>query len=101
MAGRFKILLLCGTGIATSTAVKAKIEQALRTQNIPLNTIDFRQGKVADLLHGGVDANLIVATAQVPGNVRVPVVNGVPLLTGIGAQPVLDQIVAAVRQRGT
>jgi galactitol PTS system EIIB component len=101
MAGRFKILLLCGTGIATSTAVKAKIEQALRAKNIPLNTVDIRQGKVADVLHGNVDATLIVATAQVPGSVKVPVINGVPLLTGIGAQAVLDQVLAAVQKGGT
>lgn len=98
MPGRFRILLLCGTGIATSTAIRMKIEQALREQGLGQG-VDLRQGKVADVLSGPVDADLIVATAQVPQSVRVPVINGVPLITGIGARPVLDSVVDAVRKR--
>jgi len=97
MASHFRILLLCGTGIATSTAMRLKIEQALKTGGV--NTqVEVRQGKVADVLHGAIDGDLIVSTAQVPRSVTVPVINGVPLITGIGAQAVLDRVVTAVRE---
>ncbi len=99
MPNRFRILLLCGTGIATSTAMRLKIEQALKASGIN-GSVEVRQGKVADVLHGSVDGDLIVATAQVPKNVTVPVINGVPLITGVGAQSVLDQVVNAVREKG-
>ena len=97
MAQRFRILLLCGTGIATSTVVRMKVEQALKAKGV-INNVELRQGKVADVIRGGTDADLIVATAQVPKNVTAPVINGVPLISGVGAQPVLEQIVSTVLQ---
>jgi PTS system galactitol-specific IIB component len=96
MPNRFRILLLCGTGIATSTAMRMKIEQELKARGVS-NGVEVRQGKVTDMLQGNVDGELIVSTAQVPKSVNVPVINGVPLITGIGAQSVLDQVVTAVR----
>jgi PTS system galactitol-specific IIB component len=96
MAHRFRILLLCGTGIATSTVVRLKVEQALRAEGLAA-AVDLRQGKVADVLASGADADLVVATAQVPPSVTVPVINGIALITGIGAQSVLSQIVDAAR----
>ncbi|WP_029215013.1 PTS sugar transporter subunit IIB [Kallotenue papyrolyticum] len=98
MAKRFQILILCGTGIATSTVVKARIESALNAAGLS-QQVDIRQGKVADVLSGS-DADLIVATVQVPASVTAPAINAVPLLTGVGMQPVLDRIVAAVREGG-
>jgi len=100
MAHRFRILLLCGTGIATSTAVRLRIDEALKTQGLSTRA-ELRQGKIADVLRGGVDADLIVSTAQVPRNITVPVINGVPLLAGPAGRPVLDQIVDAVRKGST
>ncbi len=97
MPKEYRILIICGTGIATSTAIRQKIEKTLR-ENRMNQSVVVRQGKVADILGGNVNADLIVATAQVPANVKVPVINGVPLITGIGAKPVLDEIVAKVQQ---
>lgn len=97
MPNRFRILLLCGTGIATSTAMRLKIEQELKARGIS-NGVEVRQGKVADVLHGSVDGELIVSTAQVPKSVTVPVINGVPLITGVGAKAVLDQVVEVVQR---
>jgi galactitol PTS system EIIB component len=99
MPKHFRILLLCGTGIATSTAMRLKIEQALKAKGVN-GGVEVRQGKVADVLRGTVDGDLIVSTAQVPRTVTVPVINGVPLITGVGAQAVLDQVVSAVREKG-
>ncbi len=96
MARRFQILILCGTGIATSTVVKSRIESALGAAGLG-QQVDVRQSKVSDVLSGS-DADLIVATVQVPSSVKAPVINAVPLLTGVGMQPVLDRIVAAVRE---
>lgn len=100
MPQRYRILLLCGTGIATSTAVRMRISEALKAQGLAASA-ELRQGKIADILRGGVDADLIVSTAQVPKNITVPVINGVPLLAGPAGKPVLDQIVDAVRKGST
>jgi PTS system galactitol-specific IIB component len=89
-----KILVICGTGIATSTVVVSKIKDYL-SKFPEFAGVQITQGKVMDVLRG-TDADVVVATTQVPDSVKVPVVNAVPLLTGVGAQQVLEQIKKAL-----
>lgn len=77
--------------MATSTVVATKIREYLAQNGIDADVV---QGKVADLLTGDVEADLIVATTQVPDRVKVPVVGGVPFLTGMGTQKTLAEIEA-------
>jgi PTS system galactitol-specific IIB component len=95
---RKTILVICGTGIATSTMVASKIRDYL-AQQPGLSDVQIRQGKVMDVL-SSVDADVIVATTQVPQTVKVPVVNAVPLLTGMGADKVLAEL-KSVLERGS
>lgn len=85
-----KVLIICGTGVATSTVVAAKVRDHLAEKGIGANVV---QGKVMDLIGGDVDADLIVATTDVPASVTVPVIRALPLLTGMGQEEVLDEIV--------
>lgn len=89
MAGKKKILIICGTGIATSTVVASKVREFLSKQS-QIGSVQIVQGKVVDLLHG-TDADVVVSTTQVPKSVTVPVINAVPLLTGSGTS-VLENI---------
>ena len=84
-----RVLIICGTGIATSTVVAAKVREHLADSGIAA-TVD--QGKVMDLLRGDIDADLIVATTDVPESVTVPVVRALALLTGIGEEEVFAEI---------
>ena len=84
------VLVICGTGVATSTVVATIIREHCAANGID---VDVRQGKVMDLLRGSPDVDLIVATTQVPDSVTVPVVAGLPFLTGIGKEATLDEIV--------
>ncbi|QNN53865.1 PTS sugar transporter subunit IIB [Nocardioides mesophilus] len=89
-----QVLVICGTGVATSTVVATKIKEHCAAQGVD---VDVRQGKVMDLLGGHASADLIVATTQVPADVTIPVIAGLPFLTGMGLDSTLDQIVAALR----
>lgn len=88
-----KVLIVCGTGVATSTVVASKVRDHLAAQQI---SASVEQGKVMDLVRGDTDADLIVATTDVPASVTAPVVRAVPLLTGVGEDAVLAEIVAAL-----
>lgn len=88
-----KVLIICGTGVATSTVVAAKVRDHLAEQGIEANVA---QGKVMDVVGGEVDADLVVATTDVPASVTVPVIRALPLLTGIGQEEVLDEIARAL-----
>lgn len=84
-----RILIVCGTGVATSTVIASKVRDHLQAKGIEAN---ISQGKVMDLLGGHVDADLIVATTEVPESVTIPTVAALPLLTGVGQQAVYDEI---------
>ncbi|CAL8969114.1 hypothetical protein PROP_00460 [Propionicimonas sp. T2.31MG-18] len=84
-----RVLIICGTGIATSTVVAIKVREHLAAAGIEA-IVD--QGKVMDLLRGDVDADLIVATTDVPSTVTVPVVAALPLLIGMGEERVFEEI---------
>ena len=85
----FKIVVACGTAIATSTHVAIKIKELLEERGIKVHTIQCRVQEVPSL---APDADLVVATAQVPFDIDVPVVDGIPFLTGIGVKEVIDKI---------
>lgn len=84
-----RVLIICGTGIATSTVVAMKVREHLQETGLAA-TVD--QGKVMDLLHGDVNADLIVATTEVPASVSVPVISALPLLIGVGEDQVFAEI---------
>ena len=89
MTGAKRILVICGTGVATSTVVVQKIRSFCADNGFDAT---ISQGAVADLLSGRVNADFIVATTQVPSSVTVPVIHGLPFLTGIGVDAVHQQI---------
>ncbi|MDW8227577.1 MAG: PTS sugar transporter subunit IIB, partial [Anaerolineales bacterium] len=78
-----KILVACGTAIATSTVVAKALEDALREQGVEVVT---RQCKANEVPALAKDADLIVTTVPLPVNVGVPVVQTLAFLTGIGKE---------------
>jgi galactitol PTS system EIIB component len=89
-----RVLIVCGTGIATSTLVADKVKRHLDEVGIPSS---IEQTKVTELHRGAEGYDLIVATTQIRGDIGVPVVAGLPFLTGIGVEDALTEIERALR----
>jgi galactitol PTS system EIIB component len=89
-----KVLVICGTGVATSTVVAVKIQEHCASQGIQ---ISVTQGKVMDLVRGIEGYDLIVATTPIPESVKIPVIQGISFLTGMGVERTLEEIVAALK----
>ena len=70
-----KMLIMCGAGHATSTVVRAKVEDWLKTQGLS-NQVTIKQSAVGDEID----------------NIKPKVINGVALLTGIGADKVYNEV---------
>ncbi len=85
-----RILVACGTAIATSTVVARAIEEALKERGINVTT---RQCKAAEVRSMASDADLIISTTPVPSDLGVPVIQTLAFLTGIGKEEVIEQIV--------
>lgn len=83
-----KILVACGTGIATSTVVTLKLQEALKARGIDA---DVQQCKVSEISSKtGVD---LVVTTTTYENPNVPVFRSLSFLTGIGMEEDLNKIV--------
>jgi PTS system galactitol-specific IIB component len=90
-----RILVACGTAIATSTVVARAIEEALSDRGIQVTTRQCKATEVPSLAQG---MDLIVTTTPIPANLGVPVIHTLAFLTGIGKEAVIEQIVKALTQ---
>ena len=87
------ILVVCGTGVATSTVVVKKVKDFCALKGFD---VSITQTAVTELLRAEITADFIIATTQVPDKITVPVVAGLPFLTGMGLQATYDQIEALI-----
>ncbi|OIL54528.1 PTS galactitol transporter subunit IIB, partial [Oenococcus oeni] len=82
---------VCGTGIATSTIATGKIKSWLDKDGFA-NQVTMYQSKISDVINSIDDYDAVVSTTIVPENIKNKVINGVPLLTGIGVDQVYKEI---------
>lgn len=94
MSGAKTILVVCGSGIATSTAVAMELREMLEERGLE---VTVKQTDVFSLAGNLAGVDLIASTCALDGNWGVPVVNAVPLLTGIKAEEVIEAIVRALQ----
>ncbi|WP_159591259.1 PTS sugar transporter subunit IIB [Streptococcus halichoeri] len=78
-----KLLVMCGSGIATSTVVMSKVKDWLN-QNGYSDNVTLFQSKVAEEINRIDDYDIVISTTVVPESVQDKVIMGLPLLTGIG-----------------
>jgi PTS system galactitol-specific IIB component len=90
-----KVVVACGTGIATSTVVADKISEACKKEGIK---VDITQCKVTELRSYADEADLIVSTTILRDKYDVPVINGLSLITGVGEDEVLKKIIGELRK---
>jgi PTS system galactitol-specific IIB component len=90
MLGKKRILVACGTAIATSTVVAKAIEEALEKRGIQAT---IQQCKASEVPSRAQDVDLIVTTTPVATDHGKPVIQTLAFLTGIGKEAVLEQII--------
>ncbi|WP_455464465.1 PTS sugar transporter subunit IIB [Candidatus Hodarchaeum mangrovi] len=93
-----RILVACGTAIATATVVATKIKDLLRENKIKAEISQCKSFEVKGKVNYQ-KYDLIVSTTKVSGEVTegetrtingVPILNGIPYLTGM-KKDILDQ----------
>jgi PTS system galactitol-specific IIB component len=90
-----KVLVICGTGVATSTVVMVKLREFLKEKNIDVN---LTQAKVSDVLNQADDYDVIVSTTLVPDSLKSRVISAVPLLTGMNRDKFYEEFEAALKK---
>ncbi len=91
------VLVMCGSSIATSTLAAAKIEKEAKSRGVQVNVMKGRVSDV-DRLMKSSPVDLVVATAVFRHNYDVPILSGVPLITGVGQRDLYDKIFEIVRK---
>jgi len=94
-----KILVMCGSSVATTNLAAVKIEEEAKRRKIQVKTI---KGKIADFnsliqMH---KPDLAVATAQTNERDDIKVFSGVPLISTIGQEKLYDDIFSYIKEKG-
>ncbi len=91
-----RVLIVCGTGIATATVAAEKVTQALKARGIEIISSQCHSMESPAKVQT-FKPHIIVATTPVRKDLGVPVFKGIPFLTGIGEAELVDQIVATLK----
>ena len=86
-----KLLVVCGAGHATSTIAVAKVKAWLEKEGLT-DKVTIYQSKIADELNRIDDYDAVISTTIVPDSIKDKVVNGLGLLTGMGADQILEDV---------
>ncbi|MBN9044089.1 MAG: PTS sugar transporter subunit IIB [Rhizobiales bacterium] len=89
------ILFVCGTGVATSTAVNVAVTEEMKKRGLTFNA---QQAKATEAPSLADNVDLIVATTPVSASITKPVIKGLAFLTGIGKDKAFDEIEAELRK---
>ena len=88
-----RIIVACGSGIATSGMVATMITNALRDRGLSGKAvIDTADIKNIDSIIQNYDI-YVTLTPLASISFEIPTFSGVPFLTGIGADSIMDEIV--------
>lgn len=94
------IIVACGGGIATSATVATKINNELENRGlISLAIAEAVDIKSLDMFIKNAD--VYVSITPVVGVVEefdIPVISGIPLLTGVGKEETFDKIIQALKE---
>lgn len=86
-----KLLIMCGSGIATSTVVTGAVRTWLAEKGWD-KEVTIIQSKVASEVNHIDDYDAVVSTTAVPDNIKDKVIMGIPILTGMGKEKVFEEL---------
>lgn len=88
-----KVVVACGSGVATSQMVAKKVGKLLEQRGIDA---DVEAVDVKSLPEKVKTADAYVAVVSTGENFDIPTFNGVAFLTGMGEEEELDKLAAAL-----
>ena len=92
-----KLLIMCGTGVATSTVVTNKVKAWLKEKGLE-SDVKLYQSKIADEVNKLDEYDVVLSTTVVPDRVKDKVISGVPLLTRMGTDEMYDEVERQLRE---
>jgi PTS system galactitol-specific IIB component len=94
---KLTILAVCGSGVVSSSMIAHKVEEMLQPLEIEVNVIGLLPMSVENYIQNNV-VDFVVTTSPIPGEIHVPVIKGVALLTGFNEEDVVEKIRQTAQQ---
>lgn len=88
-----KVIFACTSGIATSAVATEKVTQYCKSKGINIEPI---QSNIGTIQSQDEMADLIIVTSAVKFQLKTPIFNGLPLLTGFGEEELLEKIASVL-----
>src|SRR5699024_9934766 len=88
-----KIIVACGSGIATSRHVTMKIKEYLENRGYEV-VVD--SCGISELKEKQNNFDILLSTSKVSFKLDKPIINAVPILTGIGEEKVYEEIINSI-----
>jgi galactitol PTS system EIIB component len=92
---KVKILVVCGSGVATSMHAAYKLREQMEKEKIPVH-IDGAGNN--ELAARGPNYDIIVSNTMVTVKLDKPVFSAIPLLTGVGEKELIAKVIDAARE---
>lgn len=90
-----KVIVACGGAVATSTIAANKVVELCKNNNIDVEICQVRISEIESNLSGAV---LIVPTSKVKRDYGIPVITGMPFISGVGVEKTEAAILKVLRE---
>lgn len=94
---KYRAIIACGSGVATSTMARKKIEKGFEERGLKIEIIQCKIGELENLAKAQ-KPDFVVHTVVIPQGLQFdcPVFSGVPFLTGVGLNKTLEEIINSI-----
>lgn len=89
MAKKIKILIACGSGVATSTLASQAVTEICKTYEIDAEIETCSMKTIADLAKG---ADVVLSTNRYEKDLGKPYMSVTPLITGVGTEKLKERL---------
>ncbi len=96
MKAKINIAVACGGGIFTTTVVTDKIKDILKKEKIRFSINPHKITEVPNL--EGYDLIVVTGKTNAKNKAGAPVLLGLPLFTGVGAEQFTEELLEAVKK---
>ncbi len=97
MVSEKRVLVSCGTSIATGTVAAVKVKEIAQEIGVPVRIVQCKAQEVPSKIIT-FEPHFIITTGQLPDNLSVPVFKGLPFLTGLGMDELKAKIIELLQQ---
>lgn len=92
-----KIMIMCGTGVATSTVAVNRIKNWLEEKGLQ-GQVQVMQARILDQIDKLDAYDVVISTAVLPEGKNKNIISGLPLLTGQGLDEFYEQVENALNK---